>query len=274
MKSFFVLIILILVLASCNKSDDEKPGRVKINYIPVQGGSFLMGNEKGETDEKPVHQVKLNDYKISRTEVTTDQFIVFLNAIKCNSDGSFTDSEYGKVDYINIASSAIEYNGTDFVFKGNSYAATADCPAFYVTWHGANAFCKWAGGRLPSEAEWEFAARGGINSQRFTYSGSNIVGDVAWLYNNSDYTKPVGTNKANELGIYDMSGNVWEWCSDWYNSYSEAAQTNPTGPTSGSEKVFRGGGWFNLAYFCRVSTRARQQPNLSSNGIGFRVAQN
>ncbi|MBO5853693.1 MAG: SUMF1/EgtB/PvdO family nonheme iron enzyme [Bacteroidales bacterium] len=111
--------------------------------------------------------------------------------------------------------------------------------------------------RLPTEAEWEYAARGGNKSQGYKYSGSNTIGDVAWYDGNiSSRTHDVKTKQANELGIYDMSGNVWEWCQDWYGSYSSSSQTDPTGPTSGSSRVLRGGSWYDDAGGCRVSDRS------------------
>ncbi|GBU22738.1 hypothetical protein R80B4_02650 [Fibrobacteres bacterium R8-0-B4] len=131
---------------------------------------------------------------------------------------------------------------------------------------------------MPTEAEWEYAARGGNNSGGYKYSGSNTLGDVAWYSGNNgsfgsvNYgAKPVGTKNPNELGIYDMSGNVWEWVSDRYGKYSSTAQTNPTGPTSGSYRVFRGGSWGNDAWYCRVSFRDHFTPDYSNDILGFRL---
>jgi len=125
---------------------------------------------------------------------------------------------------------------------------------------------------LPTEAEWEFAARGGNNSRGYKYAGSNTIGDVAWYYgNSSSKTQPVGQKRPNELGLYDMSGNVWEWCSDWYGSYSSAGQTNPQGPSSGSDRVLRGGSWCILAQNCRVSFRSFSAPDYRYYRIGFRL---
>ena len=126
--------------------------------------------------------------------------------------------------------------------------------------------------RLPTEAEWEYAARGGNKSKGYKYSGSNTIGDVAWYASNSK-SHQVGTKIANELGLYDMSGNVCEWCSDWYNSsyYSTSPQENPTGPDTGSYRVLRGGSWFSIARGCRVSYRDGDAPSGRSNNSGFRV---
>ena len=125
---------------------------------------------------------------------------------------------------------------------------------------------------LPTEAQWEYAARGGEKSQGYKYSGGNDIDEVAWYYDNSEYsTHPVGLKQANELGIYDMSGNVWEWCQDWYGSYSSEAQTNPAGPEEGSARVLRGGSWYGNARGCRVSYRFNNYPSYRYGNFGFRL---
>ena len=125
---------------------------------------------------------------------------------------------------------------------------------------------------LPTEAQWEFAARGGTHSQGYLYAGSNNLNDVAWQDGNSgSNTHPVGQKQPNELGLQDMSGNVWEWCQDWYDSYPDDAKTDPVGPSSGSYRVFRGGGWGSDAQYCRVAYRNYCTPDYSSNYLGFRL---
>lgn len=126
--------------------------------------------------------------------------------------------------------------------------------------------------RLPTEAEWEFAARGGTRSQGYKYCGSNSLASVAWYRDNSSGTHRVGSLSPNELGLYDMSGNVWEWCADWFGSYSSNDQTNPTGPTSGSYRVARGGSWNDAAWYCRVSDRNYREPSNRYGGLGLRLA--
>jgi len=127
--------------------------------------------------------------------------------------------------------------------------------------------------RLPTEAEWEYAARGGNKSRGYKYSGSNNINDVAWYTEttNDKGTHDVKTKQPNEQGIYDMSGNVWEWCQDWYGSYSAGSQTNPTGASSGSYRVYRGGSWYNNARYCRVANRSYNAPVIRYNFLGLRL---
>ena len=217
------------------------------NMIEVNGGTFTMGatSEQGseaESDEKPAHKVTLSDYYIGKYEVTQEEW------------------------------SAVMGNNPSY-FKG------VNNPVEYVSWNDCQKFIKKLNDltglqfRLPTEAEWEYAARGGNKSQGYKYSGSNTIGDVAWcIGNSSSTTHQVGTKQPNELGIYDMSGNVWELCSDWYSYYSSSPTTNPTGPTTGSRRVKRGGDWWGIVYSCRVSYRSSSGPGISSNWVGFRLA--
>lgn len=167
--------------------------------------------------------------------------------------------------------------------KANSqwsvYGVGPDYPMYYVSWDEAMEFCRLLSQKtgktytLPTEAQWEYAARGGNKADGTKYAGSNMIDAVAWYTDNSgNSTHPVGTKRGNALGIYDMSGNVWEWCKDWYsNSYVSYDTNNPTGPSSGSYRVCRGGGWLNSASGCRVSNRVSNAPDYRSNGLGFRV---
>ncbi|MCL1946117.1 MAG: formylglycine-generating enzyme family protein [Chitinivibrionia bacterium] len=165
-----------------------------------------------------------------------------------------------------------KYPITDALFYGKT--ENENFPAINITWTQAHDWAKSKGARLPTEAEWEFAARGGNLSKNYVYSGSDNLNEVGWYGENSNFSiRPTGQKKANELGIHDMSGNVWEWCSDWYSMYPANAVTNPKGPNTGNYRVMRGGAWNYDAQFCRVASR-RNNYYPSSDGayMGFRVA--
>ena len=220
---------------------------VTFTMVLVKGGSFTMGatSEQGSdavSDEKPTHSVTLSDYYIGQTEVTQAlwQAVMGSNPSRWKSNNLPVE----KVSW---------YDCQQFITKLNQLTGRHF--------------------RLPTEAEWEYAARGGNKSRSFKYAGSKDVGSVAWFDGNSgSKTHPVGQKQANELGLYDMTGNVGEWCQDWSGSYSSSAQTNPQGPSSASYRVNRGGGWYNGARGCRVSYRSRNEPSLSSGNLGLRLA--
>ncbi len=220
---------------------------VEFTMIAVEGGTFTMGAtpEQGsdaEDWEKPTHQVTLSSYYIGETEVTQ----ALWKAVMGESP-SFYKGDNLPVEQVSW------YDCQEFIKKLNVLT-------------GRNF-------RLPTEAEWEYAARGGNKSSGYKYSGSNNITDVAWYINNSgSKTYPVKTKQANELGIYDMSGNVWEWCQDWYGKYISAAQTNPKGPTTGSSRVNRGGSWGSFARICRSSIRFNNYPDDRNYCLGFRLA--
>ena len=216
------------------------------NMVKVEGSTFTMGAtpEQGNDAyeyERPAHQVTLSDYYIGRYEVTQKEW----QAVMGDNPSKF----YGD----NLPVDYVSWNDCqDFINKLNQLTGLKF--------------------RLPTEAEWEFAARGGKQSKGYKYSGSDNAKNIAWYEKNSG-SKPhqVGTKEPNELGIYDMSGNVGEWCGDWYGRYSSSAQTNPTGPSSGSVRVLRGGSWYYNARYCRVSDRSLYNPSARSRCDGFRV---
>ena len=234
---------------------------VSFNMVRVEGGTFQMGSNDSEadSDEKPVHQVTLSTYSIGETEVTQALWYAVMGQ-RPTSDGSKWESSYG---------------------LGDNY------PTYRVSWDDCQQFVEKLNQltgkrfRLPTEAEWEYAARGGNKSRGYKYSGSNRIDDVA-VYEENSYKKGSGsseygthrvkTKQANELGLYDMSGNVWEWCQDWYGDYSSNSQTNPTGPSSASLRVYRGGSWDDHARYCRVSTRNWRTPDSRSYDLGLRLA--
>ena len=221
---------------------------VSFKMITVDGGTFTMGAtaEQGSdayNTEKPAHQVTLSSYNIGETEVTQ----ALWKAVMGSNPSSVTGDLQRPVEQVSW------HDCQTFISKLNQMT-------------GKNF-------RLPTEAEWEYAARGGKKSQGYKYAGSNNIDDVAWYTSNSNNRHhPVATKAPNELGLYDMSGNVWEWCQDWYGSYTSDAQTNPTGPASGSDRVYRGGCWYNDAGRCRVSNRGSGTPSFTYGLIGLRLA--
>ena len=210
------------------------------NMVYVSGGTFIMGGDES-SDQTPTHSVTLSSYYICKYEVTQ----ALWRAVMGSNPSKFKGD--------NLPVEQVSWNDCQtFINRLNSYT-------------GRNF-------RLPTEAEWEFAARGGNYSRHYKYSGSNYIGDVAWYTDNSgNRTHPVGTKQANELGLYDMSGNVWEWCSDWYGSYSSYSQSNPTGATSGFGRVERGGNWCGLARYCCSSHRSYYAPGNSFDDLGLRL---
>ena len=258
-----IAIVVSLMALSCDEYFDIEPNAknqeftvngVSFEMVFVEGGSFIMGAtfEQGgdaEGDEKPAHQVTLSDYMIGETEVTQElwQAVMGSNPSEFNGNDLPVENVLWNdcqefIDKLNIATKGVRPKGMVF--------------------------------RLPTEAEWEYAARGGNKSKGYKYSGSNDIGSVAWYTSttNDSGTKPVATKAPNELGLYDMSGNVWEWCSDWYGNYSSGSQTNPKGPSSGSSRVSRGGSWNDLARYCRVSDRDNYIPDIKNYYLGLRLA--
>ncbi|MFY7849870.1 MAG: formylglycine-generating enzyme family protein, partial [Bacteroidia bacterium] len=223
--------------------------RLLSNMVFVQGGRFTMGctNEQGydcEADEKPAHSVNISSFSIGKYEVTQEEW----EAVMGSNPSNFSNCP--------------------------------KCPVENVSWNDIQNFIdalnRQTGRqfRLPTEAEWEYAARGGNRSGGHKFSGSDNIASVAWYDGNSgSRTHPVGQKQANALGIYDMTGNVYEWCSDWYgeNYYSNSPVTNPRGPFSGTGRVLRGGSWRIVSTWCRISFRTRGNPDYSSGSTGFRL---
>ncbi len=229
-------------------------GGVEFKMVYVEGGTFMMGAQKSDpkspnydgeawNDESPVHEVELSDYYIGETQVTQ----ALWKAVMGNNPSLFTGDDDFPVETV---------SWDDIVEKFIPALNNKTGRTF----------------RLPTEAEWEYAARGGNKSKGHKYSGSDEIDEVAWKAGNSgDQTHPVKGKMANELDLYDMSGNVWEWCNDWYGGYSSGAQTNPKGPEKGSYRVLRGGSFGYEAGGCRVSFRFNYTPNSLSYNFGFRL---
>lgn len=237
------------------------------DFILVKGGTFMMGKVDGDWNEKPAHEVRLNDFYISKYEVTNKEYAQFLN--KYGSDIVKSGVYKGKKMIFEYEKGLYKAGDIWRVHKGYEKH-----PVVRVTWYGANEYCLENGGRLPTEAEWEYAARGGRKNKKYKYAGSNDIETVAWYDKNSNrQSRAVGQKKPNSLGIYDMSGNVWEWCSDWYadNYYEFSPKNNPQGPASGIYHVFRGGSWYNTAWDCEVDTRFNSNTWHEYSDIGFRM---
>ena len=205
-----------------------------------------MGSSIGDDDERPIHEVKVNSFSIGQTEVTQELWQAVMGSVPSNFTGDRLPVE------------KISWNDCqNFISKLNQLSGKTF--------------------RLPTEAEWEYAARGGNKSNGYIYSGSNNLDDVAWYVSNSNYTThEVATKAPNELGIYDMSGNVYEWCQDWYGEdyYSKSVVNNPTGPTTSNSRVLRGGSWAEKDTNCRVAYRYDYAPTDNYFYLGLRLVLN
>jgi formylglycine-generating enzyme required for sulfatase activity len=222
-------------------------GSVNFDMVAVEGGTFTMGctSEQGNdcyNDEKPAHSVTLSDFYIGKYEVTQAQWKAVMGSNPSHFKGD------------NLPVETVSWNDVqDFIRELNALTGKTY--------------------RLPMEAEWEYAARGGAQRQGYKYSGSDTVGDVAWYSGNSgNTTHPVGQKSSNELGLHDMSGNVYEWCNDWWGAYSSSSQTNLPEPSSGSYRVVRGGSWCGNAQCARVPFRDLSTPGIRGAFLGFRLA--
>lgn len=295
MRNRKIILVIILIISAFLYADSPQ-------FILIEGGEFDMGdiweNSKGfGSDEFPIHKVKLNSFYMSKYEVTHAEYIKFLNSEEVAADGSFHGNQLFEMKAENCA---IAHNGTKFYYKGSKYIASKQSPVIYVSWYGAVEYCNWkseqeglkkayqiaqgsvdcnfsaTGYRLPTEAEWEYAARCRGRTDR-KYSGTDTKSELeeyCWygqnIYNQS--IQETGAKKPNDLGLYDMSGNVWEWCWDWYSRsyYSNSPKYNPTGPSTGEYHVLRGGDFDSSAKMCRSTNRNHFDTSTKYNYYGFR----
>ncbi len=259
------------------------------NMVFVRGGIFRMGAKDGESDEQPVHSVTLSDFYIGRYEVTLAEFSRFVNATGYKTDA---EKNGNSVNWRHDAESKIR--------PTNEY----NHPVIYVSWNDAIAFCNWLseergynkvytfnndqiivdwtanGYRLPTESEWEYAARSGLRVEK--WAGASVESSLASFANYREdgttdkdafeYTSPVGSYQPNELGLHDMSGNVWEWCWDWYGRYSSSTQADPRGPKTGSARIIRGGSWYSPPTSLRCTFRNRNDSAYTDYFLGFRLS--
>lgn len=220
---------------------NPKIAKPKIEWVTIKGGTFIMGspeNEENRSSEELQHKVTLKSFKMSKYEITFEQYDAFCEAVGREKP---KDEGWGR----------------------------GKRPVINVSWDDANEFAKWIGGRLPTEAEWEYACRAGTNTPYNT--GNELTLTQANFYGDSAKTFPVGSFKPNAWGLYDMHGNVAEWCSDWHDYYSPDPQENPKGPETGSWKIIRGGSWYDYNYNCRCAYRYYYSPETRYNFIGFRI---
>jgi formylglycine-generating enzyme required for sulfatase activity len=261
---------VVINTASAGEDVDWEWG--KEAFVYVEGGTFQMGMA-GEL-WAPVHEVTVSGFYMGRYEVTQAEWVAVMGTNPSYFQGAEL-SDYQRIlsaeERVRLPVEYVTWNEVvDFCnalseLEGLDPAYTIDGTS--VTWNsGADGY------RLPTEAEWEYAARGGKNQDGYEYSGSDTVDDVAWYYDNSyeEKTRPVGGKAANSLGLHDMSGNVYEWCWDWFGGYSSEAQTDPTGASSGTNRVNRGGSWFNSAAVVR-SERYANIPSYRAYNLGFRL---
>lgn len=248
-------IIFNIIISLCMPGNNTESDFLKPEVVFIRGGVFKMGCKDVsitgcDKDELPVHEVMLDDFSIGKYEVTVAQYRDY-----CEDTKTFMpDPPFWR-------------------WQDNH-------PVVRVSYADAVKYCNWLtskfGGtwRLPTEAEWEFAARGGLSSENFEYSGGNDWDELAWNKENSGgQPMPVGSKKPNESGLYDMSGNVWEWCQDWYDDqyYQKSPKANPKGPSAGTERIIRGGSWYYMTFRGRVAERDSRIPEKGSLHIGFRV---
>lgn len=267
-------------------------------YVPkmirVDGGNFQMGRHSDR--KKNTYKMQLSNYLIGKYEVTHRQFIDFLNSCNIQKDGIYKNYELIDID---DSDCQIKYDGDKFYFKPSDIARNDKTPVIEISWIGSALYCNWLsvmlgmepaynisdldsiyqvkesnGYRLPSEAEWEYAAWGGRKSKGYTFSGSNSIGTVAWYIINSGLViHSIGTKKKNELGLYNMSGNVAEWCWDYYFDYpGDTTITDPKGPAKTKTRVIRGGSIGSGSKDCQVKTRNRGKEKSAVGYVGFRIA--
>jgi formylglycine-generating enzyme required for sulfatase activity len=263
--------------------DDGGCSNLTVQMVTLSGGTFEMGDiwGAGDSSEQPTHQVTLSSYKMSATEITNQQYANYLtealsvgtiSATSSSVTGSWEGNNYEFLD-LDDSDCQISYSNNQFIVDANK----ENYPVIEVSWYGATGFAEYYGCRLPTEAEWEYAARGIASGEDHKWSGTSTeseLTDYAWYSANyTGTTQEVATKLPNGNGLYDMSGNVYEWCNDyWYGSYESGSETDPEGPSSGSKRIGRGGLYLLDSYNLRCSYRGYAYPLYTSFHVGFRIS--
>jgi formylglycine-generating enzyme len=258
---------------------------IEPDMVKIKGGTFKMGCNKEDdshcrADEQPVHKVTVGNFALCKFQVTIAQFELFINETGYRTDADKEGNSCVPGEGTWVEKANVNWRDDQ---NGNRYPDSVKLrmPVSHVSWNDAVAYCHWLSSltgkhyRLPTEAEWEYAAKGGKLSEGYMFSGCYDLGTVGWYNENSDYKiRPVGQKLPNELGLYDMTGNSWNWCSDWYGKdyYKISPQNAPTGPDTGECRVWRGGSWYCNEITCRITIRICGMPNDNGGGSGFRVA--
>jgi formylglycine-generating enzyme required for sulfatase activity len=256
------LTVVNFTLAKREPTVQAPKGKVQVNMVPVDGGIFTMGDTigNGESNEKPTHQVAINGFFISATEITQAQWLSVMEDNPSNNKGGNLPVE--NISWLDAVSFCNKLSAREGLTPAYSVDGTM------VAWdQKANGY------RLPTEAEWEYAAKGGKAGGGTAWSGDSQASNIAWYNENSKgMTHPVAQKRANQLGLFDMSGNVCEWCWDWQSSYTTGKANNPSGPRTGNLKVIRGGGWGMDMSYARVSYRDFNSPDYTNDDLGMRIA--
>lgn len=281
---FFLVAIFAILLFACSNNKPTTNHELELcgsEFVFIEGGTFIMGCTDEQSsdcydDEKPAHEETVADFYIGKYEVTVGEFANFIEATGYQTDAERHDSSLVYVDKSKHFEHGVNwrYNAQGEIYTKEEY----NYPVSHVSWNDAKAYCEWLTEksgqlvRLPSEIEWEYAARGGNLSRGYKYSGSNTISEVAWYDANSKFsTQIVGKKKPNELGIYDMSGNVYEWCSTWYSNFG-SAESDINEQIENKYVVVRGGSAFIDEKFSRMSYRFSRTQNTCGAPFGFRVA--
>ncbi|MFC1606527.1 formylglycine-generating enzyme family protein [Candidatus Latescibacterota bacterium] len=281
------LLALCLTLSCSSVSKGQKtPSRVApspgITFATIPGGTFQMGDEVGNLWDGclPIHTVTVSGFEMSIYEVSNNQYAMYLNSALASGDIEVIDGDvYGKTgewageQYLNIGYVYDSLNECWIHFSNGKFTVTAGkeyWPVVAVSWYGAKSFALYYGCDLPTEAEWEYAARGGKQYKYGTDDGTINSGNVNYD-SNVEHPTAGGVYPPNPFGLYDMSGNVWEWCNDWYGSYPSDNVTNPQGAQTGTVRIIRQGAWDNSDWKCRVAYRGRFEPGNGDYGLGIRL---